>query len=66
MESPQRGQADPEFRPDEYMELLLRIRQDQPRRYVREVSAGQRRRVELYEERRAAAASNTSRRARAA
>jgi hypothetical protein len=50
------GQAEPEFRPDEYFEILLRIRRDQPRRYAREVSAGQRRRAELYEERKARAA----------
>jgi ABC-type multidrug transport system ATPase subunit len=49
-------QAEPEFRPDEYLETLLRIKRDQPRRYVREVSLGQQRRVELYEERKAQAA----------
>jgi hypothetical protein len=62
-----RGQADPDFRPDEYLETLLRIRRDQPRRYAREVSAGQRRRVELYEERKMrAAAAAPARRAKAA
>ena len=50
-----RGQAEPEFRPDEFLETLLRIRRDQPRRYAREVSSGQQRRVELYEERKARA-----------
>ena len=48
-----RRQAEPAFRPDEFLETLLRIKQDQPRRYARDVSAGQRRRVELYEERKA-------------
>jgi len=52
-----RGQAEPEFRPDEYFEVLLRIRSDQPRRYAREVSAGIQKRVQLYEERKARAAS---------
>jgi hypothetical protein len=62
-----RGQAEPEFRPDEYFELLLRIRHDQPRRYSREVSAGIQRRVELYEERKAAAStSSPTRKAKAA
>jgi ABC-type lipoprotein export system ATPase subunit len=53
--APQR-QAESKFRPDEFLETLLRIKRDQPRRYVREVSAGQQRRVDLYEERKAQAA----------
>lgn len=59
-----RRQAEPEFRPDEFCETLLRIKRDQPRRYAREVSAGQQRRVELYEEHKAQAAAAV--RARAA
>lgn len=64
MRSPH-GQAESEFRPDENFEVLLRIRRDQLRRYAREVSAGIQRRVQLYEERRAAALT-TARRAKAA
>ncbi len=56
MGAPQQAQAEPEFRPDEYFEILLRIRSDQPRRYAREISAGIQRRVQLYEERKAQAA----------
>ena len=52
-----RRQAEPAFRPDEFLETLLRIRRDQPRRYEREVSPGQQRRIELYEEWKAGAAS---------
>lgn len=62
--SARQREAGPEFRPDEFLETLLRIKRDQPRRYAREVSAGQRRRVELYEERKAQAAAAV--RARAA
>lgn len=62
----QHGQAEPEFRPDEYFEVLLRIRRDQPRRYAREVSAGVNRRLELYEQRKAQDAAAPARRAKAA
>lgn len=51
-------QAEPAFRADEFLETLLRIKRDQPRRYAREVGAGQQRRVELYEERKARASSS--------
>lgn len=44
-----------EFQRSEFYEILLRIKRDEPRRYAREVGAGQRRRVELYEERKASA-----------
>jgi hypothetical protein len=48
-------QSEPEFRPNEFFDTLLRIKRDQPRRYAREVSAGTRRRLELYEEEKARA-----------
>jgi hypothetical protein len=32
--------TEPEFRPNEFYEMLLRIKSDQPRRYAREVSPG--------------------------
>lgn len=41
-------QADPAFRPDEFLETLLRIKRDQPRRYAREMSPGMQVRVERY------------------
>lgn len=44
------------FRPNEWLETLLRIRDDQPRRYMRELSEGTRRQVEVYAERKALAA----------
>lgn len=43
------------FKPDEWLETLLRIRDDQPRRYAREVSAGLKVTVERYAERKAQA-----------
>lgn len=43
----------PSFRSDEFLEVLSRIKRDQPRRYAREVSAGQQVRVTKYEELRA-------------
>lgn len=39
---------------NEWLEALLRCRDEQPRRYQREVSEGTRRQVELYAERKAA------------
>jgi hypothetical protein len=39
------------FRADERLEALLRCRDEQPRRYTRELSEGTRRQVELYTER---------------
>ena len=44
------------FKPDEWLETLLRIRDTQPRRYAREVSAGLQVTVEQYAQRRAQAA----------
>ncbi len=44
------------FERSEFFETLLRIQRDEPRRYEREVSAGTRRRVELYEDRKRQAA----------
>jgi hypothetical protein len=41
-------QAEPEFRPNELYETLLRIKRDQPRRYSSNVSIGTQRRVEDY------------------
>ena len=41
------------FTVNEWLETLLRIRNTQPRRYRREVSAGTRKQVELYAARRA-------------
>jgi hypothetical protein len=46
-----------EFQRSEFYEILLDIMRDEPRRYAKEVSAGQRRRVQLYEERKMLAAS---------
>lgn len=43
------------FKPDEWLETLLRIRDTQPRRYAREVSAGLKVTVERYAERKAQA-----------
>ena len=43
------------FKPDEWLETLLRIRETQPRRYAREVSAGLQVTVERYAQRRAQA-----------
>ena len=37
------------FTRNEWLETLIRIRDEQPRRYSREVSAGTRARVEAYE-----------------
>jgi hypothetical protein len=51
-----RRQAGPAFRPDEFLETFLRMRRGSSRSNAREVSIGQRRRVELYGERRAQAA----------
>lgn len=48
--------GDGHFTRNEFFETLLRIRRDEPRRFEREVSAGTRRRVELYEERKRQAA----------
>lgn len=62
MSTPRR-RAEPEFRPDEFLETLLRIKRDQPRRYAREVSPGLKRRVELYEERKVKAAETLKARA---
>ncbi len=45
-----RRQAEPEFRRNEFFETLIRVRDNQPRRYEHKVSPGNRRRVELYEE----------------
>jgi hypothetical protein len=44
------------FKTDEWLETLLRIRETQPRRYAREVSAGLKVTVERYAERKAQAA----------
>lgn len=41
------------FRADERLETLMRVRAEQPRRYVRELSEGTRRQVEVYAERKA-------------
>lgn len=40
-----------QFKPDEWLETLLRVRDTQPRRYAREVSAGLKMTVERYAER---------------
>lgn len=41
--------AAPEFRPNEWLEALIRCREGQPHRYAREVAEGTRARVEAYE-----------------
>jgi hypothetical protein len=41
------------FKPDEWLETLLRVRETQPRRYAREVSAGLQVTVEKYAQRKA-------------
>jgi hypothetical protein len=42
--------AEPEFQRNEWLEVLLRIRESQPRRYAREISFGLQVRVERYAE----------------
>lgn len=44
--------ADDTFAANEFFEALLRCRDEQPRRYAREVSPGLRAAVERYEQRR--------------
>ena len=51
----------PPFRRDEYLETLSRIKRDQPRRYAREVSAGQQVRVANYEREREQAGRQSAR-----
>jgi nitroimidazol reductase NimA-like FMN-containing flavoprotein (pyridoxamine 5'-phosphate oxidase superfamily) len=42
-----------DFKVDEFLETLLRMKLDQPRRYARNISAGTKRRVDQYEQARA-------------
>lgn len=51
----------PPFRRNEYLEILSRIKADQPRRYAREVSAGQQVRVANYERQRERAGRQSAR-----
>jgi hypothetical protein len=40
----------PDFKPNEFYEVLLRMRREQPRRYKSSISLGTQRCVEIYEE----------------